>query len=90
MKFRDRRLRRFYERGQSRGLPAEYIPRIDRILANLAVARGPRDLSSPSFRLHPLTGDRQGYWSVRVSGNWRITFRFEDSEVVDIDLVDYH
>ena len=47
-------------------------------------------MNNPSFRLHPLTGNMQGYWSVRVSGNWRITFRFESSEAVDIDLVDYH
>ena len=71
-------------------MAAEHIPRIDRILANLAVAKEPRDLNNPSFRLHPLTGNMQGYWSVRVSGNWRVTFRFESGEVVDIDLVDYH
>ena len=42
------------------------------------------------FRLHPLKGDRAGQWSVRVSGNWRVVFRFEDGEAVDVDLVDYH
>ncbi len=44
----------------------------------------------PGFRLHPLKGDRAGQWSVRVSGNWRVVFRFEDGEAVDVDLVDYH
>ena len=44
----------------------------------------------PGFRLHPLKGDRRGQWSVRVSGNWRIGFRFVDGEAVDVDLVDYH
>ncbi len=48
------------------------------------------DADAPGFRLHPLKGDRAGEWSVRVSGNWRVVFRFEDSEVVDVDLVDYH
>ena len=42
------------------------------------------------FRLHPLKGDRAGQWSVRVSGNWRVVFRFEDGEAVDVDLIDYH
>ena len=42
------------------------------------------------FRLHPLKGGRAGQWSVRVSGNWRVVFRFEDGEAVDVDLVDYH
>ena len=45
---------------------------------------------APGFRLHPLKGDRTGEWSVRVSGNWRVVFRFEDGEAVDVDLVDYH
>jgi toxin HigB-1 len=42
------------------------------------------------LRLHPLTGDLKGFWSVTVSGNWRIIFRFDDANVVDADLVDYH
>lgn len=44
----------------------------------------------PGYRLHPLTGDRRGQWSVRVSGNWRIVFRFEDGVAVGVTLVDYH
>jgi len=44
----------------------------------------------PGFRLHPLKGDRRGSWSVTVSGNWRIVFRFEGGDVFDVDLVDYH
>ena len=44
----------------------------------------------PGLRLHQLTGDRRGVWSVRVTGNWRITFRFFDGEAVDIDFEDYH
>ena len=45
---------------------------------------------APGFRLHPLKGDRAGQWSVRVSGNWRVVFRFKDGEAVDVDLVDCH
>ncbi len=44
----------------------------------------------PGFRLHPLKGDRTGYWSVRVSHNWRVVFRFEGAHATDVDLVDYH
>ena len=44
----------------------------------------------PGYRLHPLKGDRRGQWSVNVSGNWRIVFRFVDGESVDADLIDYH
>ena len=46
--------------------------------------------NATGFRLHPLKGDRAGQWSVRVSGNWRVVFRFEDDDAVDVDLVDYH
>ena len=44
----------------------------------------------PGFRLHPLKGDLAGFWSVTVSGNWRLIFRFEDGHASDVDLVDYH
>ena len=40
--------------------------------------------------LHPLKGDRRGLWSVWVSGNWRVVFRFEGTEAVDVSLIDYH
>ena len=61
-----------------------------RILFRLQEATRPGDADAPGFRLHPLKGDRAGDWSVRVSGNWRVVFRFEDGEVVDVDLIDYH
>jgi proteic killer suppression protein len=44
----------------------------------------------PGLRLHPLTGDLKGFCSATVSGNWRIIFRFDDIDVIDVDLVDYH
>lgn len=44
----------------------------------------------PGFRLHPLKGGLSGYWSVTVQANWRITFRFENGGVTDVDLIDYH
>ena len=44
----------------------------------------------PGYRLHPLKGDMAGLWSISVSGNWRVVFRFEGNEAVDVDLVDYH
>ena len=83
-------IRRFYERDDARALPAYLVNRIERILDDLACATGPHDMDRPAYRLHPLKGDRRGQWSVRVTGNWRIVFRFVDGEAVDIDLVDYH
>lgn len=47
-------------------------------------------MNLPGYRLHALKGDRKGYWSVTVSGNWRIVFRFGDGDVHDVELIDYH
>ena len=66
------------------------VGRIRRVIAQLAAARSPRDMDLPGARLHPLTGDRAGQWSVRATGNWRVVFRFEDGVTVDVDLIDYH
>lgn len=60
------------------------------MLSDLEYARRPQDLDWPGYRLHALAGDMRGYWAVRVSGNWRIIFRFANGEAVDVDLVDYH
>ena len=58
--------------------------------ADLEVAERPGDLDLPGYRLHPLRGDRAGQWSIRVSANWRIVFRFDGTEAVDVELTDYH
>ena len=44
----------------------------------------------PGYRLHPLKGNMEGFWSIRVSANWRIVFRMEGVHVYDVDLLDYH
>ncbi|MDE0036063.1 MAG: type II toxin-antitoxin system RelE/ParE family toxin [Gammaproteobacteria bacterium] len=90
MRFAHKGLRSLYQTDRSFGLPQDLVPRIRRILADLDVAARPRDLGVPGYRLHPLKGTRQGQWSIRVSANWRIVFRFEGGEPVDVDFVDYH
>ena len=90
MRIRHRGLRVLHERDNPARVPAALAPRLKRILLRLQEATHPRSADAPGFRLHPLKGDRDGQWSVRVSGNWRVVFRFEDGEAVDVDLVDYH
>ncbi len=90
MRLKHKGLKRLVERGDARLVPASLAPRLRRILSELDYAQAPHDLDMPGYRLHPLKGDRSGQWSVRVSGNWRITFRFDNGEAVDVDLVDYH
>ena len=88
--FRHRGLKRLYEKGERRGLPAGQADKIARILARLDEADGPDGMNLPGFRLHPLKGDLKGFWAVSVSGNWRIIFGFEGGNACDVDLVDYH
>ncbi len=64
--------------------------RIKEILTLLHAAIGAQDMTVPGYRLHPLKGEMQGFWSVRVSANWRIVFRFETTDVYNVDLIDYH
>ena len=90
MRFVHRGLRRFHERGDDQMLDSEQVARIRRILTVLRNAETPRDVQEAGWRIHPLRGNRRGQWSGRVSGNWRIVFRFQDGEAVDIDLIDYH
>ena len=87
---RHKALTRFYETGQVRGLPPQFVERLRLILADLDAARQPKDLDLPGYRLHPLRGDMKGYWAIDVSRNWRVIFRFEAGDVYDVDLVDYH
>ena len=90
MNIRHKGLRRYWQTGNARGIRADMTRRLHRRLSDLDKARGPSDLAIPSYRLHPLMGDLAGYWSIHVTGNWRLTFRFRDGEVVEVDLVDYH
>ena len=88
--FKHRGLKRFYESGTTRGIQAAQAPRIRLILGRLDASVNPQDMNLPGLHLHELTGKRKGTWSVRVSGNWRVTFRFDGPDACDVDLEDYH
>ena len=61
-----------------------------RILALLDLSKSPRDMDLPGLRLHALSGELRGHYAVTVSGNWRVTFRFENGHAYDVDYLDYH
>ena len=90
MDIKHKELRRFWMTGDTRGVPDVQAKRLDRRLDALAHANIPREIDMLGYRLHPLTGRMAGWWSIRVSGNWRLTFRFDAGKVVDVDLVDSH
>ena len=87
---RHRGLRRLYERGDPSKIRPDQVNRIALVLADLDVADKPSDLDLPGYRIHPLRGDLTGFWSISISANWRIIFRFAEGDVYDVDLVDYH
>ncbi len=88
--FKHRGLKRLYERGGQSHVSSELLHRIEDIIARLDVAVTPPDLDLPGYGLHQLKGKLKGYWALKVSGNWRIIFRFRDGDAFDINLVDYH
>ena len=79
-----------YERDDPSRVSPDMADRIALALADLDDAGTPWDLDLPGYRLHPLKGALKGYWSISISGNWRLIFRFEDGDAYDVDLVDYH
>jgi len=87
---RHKGIKLFPESGSKAGIDPAHAARLRRLLTALDVAMRPSDIDAPGYNLHPLKGDLAGHWSVRVSGNWRLTFSFEGEDVVLVDYQDYH
>jgi proteic killer suppression protein len=88
--FNHKGLESFFTKGSYKAIPAQYAARIERLLDRLDAVIVPEDMDLPGFKFHGLTGNRKGGYSVTVSGNWRITFRFDGDNAIDVDLEDYH
>ena len=88
---RHRGLKRFIEDNDGRAIRPDLLNRTRNILAALIAASEMDALQGPpGWRIHQLSGDRAGTWSISVSGNWRITFEADGNEIVNLDLEDYH
>jgi len=88
--FRHKGLELFFRTGSTRGIQAAHDARLSRQLIALNNAASPQDMNVPGWRLHSLRGKLHDHWSVTVSGNWRMTFRFEDGDAILVDYLDYH
>ncbi len=88
--FTHKGLERFYKTNKLSGIQSKHAKRLKLILSNLDQAESPQDMDLPGLWLHELKGNRKNIWSVSVSGNWRVTFRFlgRDAEIVNYE--DYH
>ena len=87
---RHKGLRRLHEDDDPRGVMFEHAEKLRDILARLDAAGDISDLDLPGFRLHPLKGEFKGFWAVTVRANWRVIFRFENREALDVNYIDYH
>jgi toxin HigB-1 len=88
--FKHGALKRYFETGDPKGLVTDTARRIRIRLNVLNRARELRDIALPGFNFHPLKGDRKGEYAITVTGNYRMTFRFERGDVLDLNLEDYH
>lgn len=83
-------LQKFFFDGTKRGIQPKYAEKLADVLDLLDATSEIKDMNFPGSDLHPLKGDLRGFCSVKVSGNWRVIFRFEKGNVFDVDYVDYH
>ncbi|HDD31547.1 MAG TPA: hypothetical protein ENF72_02845 [Thermococcus litoralis] len=89
-KFKHKGLEELFESGNAKGINPEHTSRLRKILALLETAETLEDMNLPGLHLHQLKGSRRGTWAVRVSGNWRVTFRLKEGDIIDVDYEDYH
>ncbi|WP_343728484.1 type II toxin-antitoxin system RelE/ParE family toxin [Duganella sp.] len=87
--FRHKGLRDFFETGSLAGIPSSHASKLAAMLRQLDAADGPQDMNVPGWKLHSLKGRLQEHFSVHVSGNWRLTFRFEGIDAVLVNYQDY-
>jgi proteic killer suppression protein len=89
--FSHKALQRFYAEGLEKGLPADTAAKLRAMFAVLDQMNDVNELKVwPLWRVHTLTGNRKGIWSLQVTRNWRLTFRIEDNELHNVNLEDYH
>jgi toxin HigB-1 len=93
VRFRDKGLRQLYEDGSVRGVPPAMADKLRKLLLAIETAETLEQLGRfPGWNLHPLKGDLKGFWSLTVTGNWRLIFRYDEQKntASDINLIDYH
>ncbi|MFQ5916930.1 MAG: type II toxin-antitoxin system RelE/ParE family toxin [Candidatus Binatia bacterium] len=90
LSFKHKGLQKFFETGSKAGIQAAHAKRLRLMLAALDTAARIDDMNIPGFNLHQLKGSRKGIWSISVSGNWRVTFKFEDGNAHIVNYEDYH
>jgi proteic killer suppression protein len=88
--FRHRGVEKFFHGGSKAGIQPAHEGKVRLQLFALDNAKRPGDMGAPGWKLHPLAGELKGHWAISVSGNWRLTFKFEGEDAILVDYQDYH
>jgi proteic killer suppression protein len=88
--FKHRGLQRFYETGSKAGIQPSHAMRLEMLLTALDNAKRVESMAAPGWGLHALRGNLSGHWALKVNGNWRLTFTFENGDAEVVDYQDYH
>ncbi|MBN6710514.1 type II toxin-antitoxin system RelE/ParE family toxin [Haemophilus haemoglobinophilus] len=88
--FKHKGLRQFFTTGSTAGIQAKHAAKLNLLLSTLNNAETVQMMNVPGWNLHSLSGELQGHWSVKVNGNWRLTFKFENGDAEIVDYQDYH
>jgi len=90
LSFKHKGLEKFFKLGKTSGIQVKHSKRLKLILGRLNASSSPNDMNLPGLFLHPLAANRSDIWSVRDSGNWRVTFRFNGEHAEIVNYEDYH
>jgi proteic killer suppression protein len=88
--FKHKGLKRLFETGHTSGVNPQHIERLQKILALLETSENIDDMDLPGLNLHKLKGRRKNILAVKVSGNWRVTFKLKNGDVLEVNYEDYH
>ena len=89
-KFKHKGLKQLFESGRASGVNPQHVTRLRYVLALLETAETIEDMDLPGLNLHKLKGERAGTWAVKISGNWRVTFKLRKGDAMDVNYEDYH
>ncbi|OGT47891.1 MAG: peptidase [Gammaproteobacteria bacterium RIFCSPHIGHO2_12_FULL_41_20] len=92
MSWKHKGLKKFFDTGNKSGITAGHEKRLKVILQRLNAASSPEDMNTPSMKFHKLVGNLKDFYAVTVSGNWRVIFKFDDTNrnAIDVNYIDYH
>ncbi len=88
--FAHKGLKDFFYDGTKKGIQAQHAQKLADIIDRLDAAKEVKDMKSPGSDLHQLKGKMKGLWAVKVSGNWRVVFSFQEGNAFNVDYIDYH